>query len=260
MQKKQKIKKFITACMATIYSLTSLISITPVHAASYTASLSQTGLKAYHSFSIEDRFSGTTTPPGMMDISDFRINGQKAYCVEPTVQISTNSMYAHEKIPGRSIFHKIGYSDAQIDRMAYISSLGYGFNGDNSKEMLAATQLMIWQVKQPNGFSQIPSSVQAKVNIINDRLNTIYKNVSFANTTIEIEGYGEEYAVTLDDSSGTFKNYLNNTIPTGIHIERSGNTLKIWADKVQQKLEILSLMHFIFRAKQQILKLLIINH
>ena len=185
MHKKQKIKKFLAACMATIYSFTSIISITPVHAASYTASLSQTGLNAYHSFSIEDRFSGTTTPPGMMDITDFRINGQKAYCVEPTVQISTNSMYAHEKIPGRSIFHKIGYSDAQIDRMAYISSLGYGFNGDNSKEMLAATQLMIWQVKQPNGFSQIPSSVQAKVNIINDRLNTIYKNVSFANNTID---------------------------------------------------------------------------
>lgn len=231
MHKKQKIKKFLTACIATIYSLTSLISITPVHAESYTATIGKTGYSAYRNFSIHDRFSDTWDKPGMYDISDFRINGQKAYCVEPDVQISTNPMYAHEKIPGRSAFHKIGFSDSQIDRMAYISSLGYGFNGDNSKEMLAATQLMIWQVKKPNGFSQIPSAVQAKVNIINDRLNTIYKNVSFANNTVEIEGYGEEYAVILDDSSGTFKNYLNNTIPTGIHIERSGNTLKIWADK-----------------------------
>ena len=135
MHKKQKIKKFLTTCMVTIYSLTSLISITPVHAASYTASLNKTGLKAYHSFSIEDRFSDTSIGPGMMDLSDFRINGQKAYCVEPTVQISTNPTYAHEKIPGRSIFHKIGYSDAQIDRMAYISSLGYGFNGDKCLQL-----------------------------------------------------------------------------------------------------------------------------
>lgn len=52
--------------MATIYSLTSLISITPVHAESYSASLNKTGLKAYHSFIIEDRFSGTTIGPGMI--------------------------------------------------------------------------------------------------------------------------------------------------------------------------------------------------
>ena len=193
MHKKQKIKKFLTACIATIYSLTSLISITPVQAKSYSGYFEKTGFDVYHNFPpLKIVFLIYYSTRIDRTCGNFSIDGSKAYCVEPGVQFSWNPLYAQEKIPGRSIFYKLGYSDSDIDRMGYIASLGYGFNGDTSKAMIAATQLMIWQVKKLNGFSQIPSAVQAKVNIINDRLNTIYKNVSFANNTVEIEGITEK--------------------------------------------------------------------
>lgn len=231
MFKKLKPKRIAMLALTVMYTIFSSISITPVHAATYTATVGKTGIKVYHNYRTHDRFSGSYADPGLYEVNDFRIDGKKAFCVEPGVQISTNPMYAHEKVEGRSMFHKIGYSDEQIDRMAYISSLGYGFQGDNSTAMLVATQLMIWKITRPNGYSQIPNDVQQKMNTIEDRLNTIYSNVSFAGTTIELEGYGEQYAVTLNDSTGTFSNYLNNSIPNGIHVERNGDSLKVWADK-----------------------------
>lgn len=231
MKLQNKIKKASKVALAAFYSFFTLLNTTPVMASTHTASFTATGYEANINFSIEDRFSGTVSSPEKYPIFDFRIDGQKAYCVEPDVQISNNVNYAHEKIYGRSAFKKVGFSDAQIDRMGYISSLGYGFQGDNSKEMLAATQLMIWQVKKPNGFSNIPAAVQKKVNIINSRLNVIYSDVSFKNNTIELQGYGKENAVSLVDTSKTFSAYLTNTVPEGIHIERSGNQLTIWADK-----------------------------
>ncbi|WP_416325191.1 SpaA isopeptide-forming pilin-related protein [[Eubacterium] hominis] len=231
MKLKNKIKKISKVALAAFYSFFTLLNTTPVMASTHTASFTATGYEANINFSIEDRFSGTVSSPKKYPIYDFRIDGQKAYCVEPDVQISNNINYAHEKIYGRSAFKNIGFSDAQIDRMGYISSLGYGFKGDNSKEMLAATQLLIWRVKKPNGFSQIPSAVQAKVDIINNRLNVIYSNVSFKNNTVELQGYGKEHAITLTDVSKTFSAYLTNSVPKGIHVERNDNQLTIWADK-----------------------------
>lgn len=203
----------------------------PVSAKTYTGSFNKTGFKVFQDFPMEDRFSGTTSPPQTIDVFDFRIDGKKAYCIEPGVAFSDNPIYAHTKYEGREYFKKLGYSDSQIDRMGYISSLGYGFNGDNSKEMLAATQIKIWQIKKPNGYKQIPSKVQSKMNLIDERLKTIYSNVSFANKSITFEGYGENYAITLKDTTETFQNYVNNTIPKGVHVERSGNTLKVWIDE-----------------------------
>ena len=231
MFKKIKLKRAAMFALSFMYAVFSSITITPIHAAGYTVTINETGYKAFYDFKSHDKFSDKWIDPGSYDISDFRIDGQKAYCVEADVVVSNNPLYAHEKINGRSKFLEIGYSNEQIDRMAYISSLGYGFKGDYSTEMLAATQLAIWQIKKPNGFKQIPSAVQSKIDTINNRLNTIYSNVSFAGNIIELEGYGEEYAVTLYDTSETFSNYLNNYIPNGIHIERSENSIKIWADK-----------------------------
>ena len=233
MKHKSKLKKIMVSALAGLYACFSMLSsVTTVHAAgTYTASWNDTGYESNINFSVEDRFSGTTTNPGKMPLYDFRIDGQKAYCVEPGVQISSNKNFAHEKISGRSTFRKIGFTDSQIDRMAYIASLGYGFQGDNSNEMLAATQLMIWQVKKPNGFSNIPSAVKAKMDIINSRLNVMYTDVSFKSKTIELHGYGKEYAVTVTDTTKTFSSYLTNTVPSGVHIERNGNSLTIWVDK-----------------------------
>lgn len=228
-----KLKKISKVAIACIYALFAIFSTTTITNASskHTASWSDTGYSSYRNFSIQDKFSGTSLGPGTYAISNFEIDGQKAYCVEPDVQISNNINYAHEKIYGRNGFYQAGFIDSQINRMAYISSLGYGFQGDNSNEMLAATQLLIWQVKKPNGFSSIPAALQAKMDIINSRLNVIYSNVSFAGNKIELEGYGKENAITVNDTSETFSAYLTNTVPTGIHIERVGNKLTIWADK-----------------------------
>ena len=231
MFKKFKPKKLATIFLASLYAIFTSISVIPVHAATYIATIDNTGYKSYRNFKTHDRFSDIWYEPGLYDIAEFQIDGKRAYCIEPAVVISNNPIYAHEKIEGRSKFKEIGFTDSEIDRMAYISSLGYGFKGDNSKAMLAATQLMIWQVSLPDGYSQIPSEVQQKINVINERLNTIYNDVSFAGTTVELEGYGEQYAVTLNDSTGTFSNYLNNSIPNGIHVERNGDSLKVWADK-----------------------------
>ena len=225
------IGKVSKIALVAIYSLFTFSNVTPVMASTHTASFTHTGYETNINFTIDDRFSGTTDNPGKMDISDFRIDGQKAYCVEPNVQISTSPLYAHEKITGRSQFKKIGYSDSQINRMGYIASLGYGFQGDNSTEMMAATQLMIWQVKKPNGFSNIPATVKAKMDIINSRLNVVYSNVSFTGQVIELDGYGKENAKTVKDTSQTFSAYLTNNVPKGIHVERNGNELTIWADK-----------------------------
>ncbi|WP_416325911.1 SpaA isopeptide-forming pilin-related protein [[Eubacterium] hominis] len=232
MKRNTILNKLMKSALAGFYTMFALISTTPIMAASkYTATWKDTGYSAYRNFNIQDKFSGTSMGPGDYEISDFYIDDQKAYCVEPDVQISNNINYAHEKIYGRSGFKQAGFTDSQIDRMGYISSLGYGFQGDKSTEMLAATQLMIWQVSKPNGFSQIPSAIQAKMNIINSRLNVIYSDVSFRNKTIELQGYGKEYAITLTDTSKTFSAYLTNAVPKGIQIERSGNQLTIWADK-----------------------------
>lgn len=228
---KSKLKKAAKIFMAAFYSMFTLTNAMPVMASTHTASFSPTGYEANINFTVYDKFSGTSSNPSTYPIYDFHIDGHKAYCVQPGIQISNNVLYAHEKIYGRSAFYKVGYSDAQIDRMGYISSLGYGFQGDNSSAMLAATQLMIWRISKPNGFSNIPSAVQAKVDKINERLNVIYSNVSFAGKEIQLDGYGKEYAVTVNDTSKTFSSYLNNSIPNGIHIERSGNSLTIWADK-----------------------------
>ena len=231
MKIKNMIGKVSKIVLIAIYSLFTFSNATPVMASTHSASFTQSGYETNINFTIEDRYSGTINNPGKMDISDFRIDGKKAYCVEPSVQVSTNPLYAHEKITGRSQFKKIGFTDSQINRMGYIASIGYGFQGDYSKEMMAATQLMIWQVKKPNGFSNIPSAVKAKMDIINNRLNVIYSTVSFDGSTIELQGYGKEYAITVTDTSKTFSSYLSNNIPAGIHVERNGNSLTIWADK-----------------------------
>ena len=224
-------KRFFSMLMAIMYPICSLLTAMPIQAASYTVTIGKTGYKAFYDFKSHDKFSDKWIDPGTYEVADFRIDGQKAYCVEAEVIVSENPLYAHEKINGRSKLLEIGYSNEQIDRMAYISSLGYGFNGDKSKEMIAATQLLIWQIKKPNGFKNIPKAVQNKMNIINERLQTIYSDVSFANSKIKMEGYGEEYAVTLHDTTGTFDDYVQETIPEGVHVQKNGNDLKIWLDK-----------------------------
>lgn len=231
MKIKNKIMKSSKIVLVALYSLFTFSNVTPVMATTHSASFTFTGYEANINFPIEDRFSEVIEHPDKMDLADFRIDGQKAYCVEPNVQISTSPLYAHEKIRGRTQFKKIGFSDNQINRMGYIASLGYGFQGDNSKEMLAATQLMIWQVKKPNGFTNIPTEVKAKMDVINSRLNVVYSTVSFDGSTVELQGYGKEHAITVTDTSKAFSSYLNSVIPTGIHIERNGNELTIWADK-----------------------------
>ena len=92
-----------------------------------------------------------------------------------------------------------------------------------------ATQIRIWQEVRPGLVTDIHPDIQAKINQINDRLKIYDTPVSFHNTKVTLYGYGKEYAQTLIDKNGVFKNY-NLTSANGIHIEQNGNQLKVWAE------------------------------
>lgn len=61
-------------------------------------------------------------------------------------------------------------------------------------------------------------------------MNVMYSDVSFAGSTVTLQGYGKEHAQTLEDTAGLFSKYLDSSV-SGIHTERNGNALTIWAEK-----------------------------
>ena len=70
-----------------------------------------------------------------------------------------------------------------------------------------ATQIRIWQELGLGSVTNIHQDIQNKINQINDRLNVMYKDVSFANQQIVLHGYGKEFAQTLTDTNGVLQYY-----------------------------------------------------
>ena len=179
-----------------------------------------------------DRYLQTQRNISSIRIDNFTVNGQNAYCVEPNVEIYPS--IALEILDGQAALnalHTAGYSDSQINEMAMISSLGYGYANDFSEEMNAATQVRIWQVRFGNVISNIPADIQAKIDVINERIRKMNTSLSFENQTIELNGYGEKYAITLEDTNGVLSDYVLNSSISGVHIEKNNNTLKLWVEK-----------------------------
>lgn len=160
--------------------------------------------------------------------SQLSINGQKVYCIDPL----RNTIDGAGDYQASALGEYFGNADL-TKKLGYISSLGYGFQGDTSQEMDYATQIRVWQEINPNLITNVHPEIQAKINLINERLNIMYTNVSFKGQTVILKGYGREFSQTLLDTTGTFHYYQNFNI-SGVHTERKGNTLTIWAEKGDQ--------------------------
>lgn len=153
------------------------------------------------------------------------INGQKVYCIDPLrATIHGAGDYSPQDLGTYT------GSKEKSERLAWISALGYGFNGDTSDEMDYATQIRIWQEVRPGLVTDIHPDIQAKINQINERLRVYDIPVSFHKADITLYGYGKEYGQTLIDSNGVFSNYKLTDIQ-GIHCEQIGNQLMVWAEK-----------------------------
>lgn len=161
------------------------------------------------------------------------LDGVKLRCVKATQPSQDGAEYQ------ASDFQVNGIGKQVEERLGIIGSLGYGYKNDFSDEMDFATSVRVWQelhANYPNehaGISNIHPDIQAKLDIINERLKIYDTDVSFHMQEIELTGYGKEFAVTLTDNNGVFKHYGNVSIK-GIHSERKGNTLTLWAEKGDQ--------------------------
>lgn len=153
------------------------------------------------------------------------INGQKVYCIDPL----RNTIDGAGDYSASALGEYTGNAELN-QKLGYINALGYGYNGDTSDEMDFATQIRIWQEMHPGLITNIHPDIQAKIDQINQRLNVMYSDVSFAGNTVTLQGYGKEHAQTLEDTAGLFSQYLDSSA-SGIHTERNGNELTIWAEK-----------------------------
>ena len=153
------------------------------------------------------------------------INGQKVYCIDPL----RNTIDGAGDYSASALGEYTGNAELN-QKLGYINALGYGYNGVTSDEMDFATQIRIWQEMRPGLITNIHPDIQAKIDQINQRLNVMYSDVSFAGSTVTLQGYGKEHAQTLEDTAGLFSKYLDSSV-SGIHTERNGNALTIWAEK-----------------------------
>ncbi len=155
----------------------------------------------------------------------YNYNGRKVYCIDPSrAAVIGASNYSETNISSYVS------NPQKVANLENISALGYGFNGDTSNEMDFATQLRLWQELYGTSFiATMDSSIQSKINTINERLHVLNSNVSFANTTITLKGLGKENGITLNDTSGSFYAYVQ-TNQANIHSERNGNKVTIWAE------------------------------
>lgn len=153
------------------------------------------------------------------------INGQKVYCIDPL----RSTIDGAGDYSASALGEYTGNAELN-QKLGYINALGYGYNGDTSDEMDFATQIRIWQEMHPGLITNIHPDIQAKIDQINQRLNVMYSDVSFAGSTVTLQGYGKEHTQTLEDTAGLFSQYLDSSA-SGIHTKRNGNALTIWAEK-----------------------------
>lgn len=231
MKKRKFIKSLFTFLCMIGMIFTSIVSINA--ASSVTIDAHGDRWRFNYSGVFTDRYLGKSQNITSLRIDNFTVNGQNAYCIEPLVEIypylSLNTLSGQDAL---NALYAAGYSDETIELMTKIATVGYGFNGDVSESMNAATQLRIWQVSLGEANTlNIPAEIQEKVNVINQRLYEMQTHFSFEDQTIEINGYGQENATSVTDSNGVLQAYIETSIPDGIHMERNGNTLTLWADR-----------------------------
>ena len=222
----KKLKKIFKSLFACALASTTILngSIQSVNASGYTLNVDTPyGLD----LSASDKWAiGTNSNSYGYDVyAKLSINGQKVYCIQQnSLTINGAGDYSPE------VLGTYTGNAALTKKLEYISTLGYGFNGDYSDEMDFATQIRIWQEMGLGSVTNIHQDIQNKINQINDRLNVMYKDVSFANQQIVLHGYGKEFAQTLTDTNGVLQYYKDYSI-SGLHSQRNGNALTVWAEK-----------------------------
>ena len=167
--------------------------------------------------------------------TEFSINGQRVFCLEPVHMVDKSNLDQYSP----SILSSI-IPDAYVQKqIKWISALGYGYLDDYSNEMAWATQIRIWQEINPSLITGIHPEIQAKIDIINQRLAAMNQSVSWNGETIILNGYGKENAKTIVDENNVFQYYVEKNVK-GIHTERHGNSLTLWledGDATEGKIE-----------------------
>ncbi len=153
-------------------------------------------------------------------------SNQHAYCIEPFVMFNANSVYT-------PTFNPNNLTIEQQNKIALISHFGYGYQNHTDSKWYAITQLMIWQVADPNAdyyFTQTLNGQRIEpfnneINEINNLINnyTTKNNIdgktyySAANNLVNISYSGlSEYTVTSNNATISKDTITINPISSGI--------------------------------------------
>lgn len=155
-------------------------------------------------------------------VQELFIDGEHVFCLEPIVLTEDGAGY------------DIGNIDEYMSwdemyNIGLIAYFGYGYQGDYSDDMQAATQIAVWQARVDDVYDYT-SNVQAKINLIRQRIKNFYVTVSFGNGNYDLQGYGESNAITLTDKNGVLSDF-HVTDNGGFQIQKNGNNLTLWANK-----------------------------
>lgn len=164
-------------------------------------------------------YNGTTSLALMQELF---LNGMRVYCVEPEVLTADGAGY------------QMGVSNGYVSsiekrELGLISYFGYGYQGDTSDTMSAATIVAIW-IARGRVVSDVSEEVMEKVHLIQRRVANVDVRPSFEYENMELKGYGKEHAITLYDNNQVLVDYQIYQ-DGGYSIEKSGNSLKIWLEK-----------------------------
>lgn len=164
------------------------------------------------------QIAGLANPSPLVDLY---INGQRVYCIEPLVTTIGGAPYDPADLG--TILSPV--TSAMLQKVSY---LGVGYKGDNSKEMRAATQLVMWQ-KMGATIHNIHPDIQAKMDIINQRYDRFNIKPNLNNPNPTLKGIGEANKVTITDTNGVLEDY--HVYSTGgIEIRHNGNSFDVWVN------------------------------
>lgn len=155
-------------------------------------------------------------------LMEMYLNGERVFCIEPEIHTSAGESYQPGFIDGI-----LTYEEQRT--LGLISYFGYGYRGDYSKEMSAATMIAVWLARGRHVYD-VQDGVMQKVREIQNRVARVDIKPSFINQTLVFKGYGKNYAITLNDVHHVLEDYRVYD-DGGYMIEQTGNSLKVWLEQ-----------------------------
>lgn len=155
-------------------------------------------------------------------LTEILLNNDLVFCIEPLILTDVGINYEIAPIDNY-------LTSADKINLGLIGYFGYGYNGDTSDEMMAATQAMIWKYRG-YGLTDYKQALQDKMDIIQHRMDTFTTRPSFEGQSLEFDGYGKAYAITLTDNNNVLSDF-HIYDDGGYKIEKSGNSLTVWVEK-----------------------------